>query len=309
MARGRSSDGAGYASSVSEAVREILILGGGSAGWITAATLAAEFRISRPGTRVSVIESPDLPAIGVGEGTWPSMRGTLHAAGLSEAELVRECDAAFKQGSRFDGWVDGGAADRYYHPFTLPQGFGEADLVGAWLQGEPGQAFAASVGPQPPVCDAALAPKQTTTPAYGGALNYGYHFDAVKIGQLLRRHAVERLGVRHIADEVVAVSPGGRWLVGAAGTPVTFGIYDRTAPSAPPVPLPQMTELASSAVAFDDAHPRPMVSWRITIGLYWARPWQFLPLDAQSRNYIINALSVPQLRDLIETQVNGVPQH
>lgn len=205
MARGCSSDGAGYACSVSEAVREILILGGGSAGWITAATLAAEFRVSRPGTRVSVIEAPDLPAIGVGEGTWPSMRGTLHAAGLSEAELVRGCDAAFKQGSRFDGWVDGSATDRYYHPFTLPQGFGEADLVGAWLQGEAGQPFAPCVGPQPPVCDAALAPKQTTTPAYGGALNYGYHFDAVKIGQLLRRHAVERLGVRHIADEVVAV--------------------------------------------------------------------------------------------------------
>lgn len=190
---------------MSEAVRSVVVLGGGSAGWITAATLAAEFRASRPEVRVSVIEAPDLPAIGVGEGTWPSMRATLHAAGLAEAELVRDCDAAFKQGSRFDGWVDGSAADRYYHPFTLPQGFGEADLVGAWLHGGAALPFAACVGPQPQVCDAALAPKQTTTPAYGGALNYGYHFDAVKIGQLLRRHAVERLGVRHIADEVVAV--------------------------------------------------------------------------------------------------------
>ncbi len=186
-------------------VREVVILGGGSAGWITAATLAAEFRATRPELRITVVESPDLPAIGVGEGTWPSMRATLHAAGLSEAELVRECDAAFKQGSRFDGWVSGQQGDRYYHPFTLPQGFGEADLAGGWQQAEPGRAFADCVCPQPTLCDAALAPKQTTTPEYGAAVNYGYHFDAVKMGRLLRRHAVERQDVRHVADEVTAV--------------------------------------------------------------------------------------------------------
>lgn len=187
------------------AVREVVILGGGSAGWITAATLAAEWRATRPDLRVTVLESPDLPAIGVGEGTWPSMRATLHAAGLAEVDVVRECDAAFKQGSRFDGWVDGSASDRYYHPFSLPQGYGEADLVGGWLQTQPDRAFAECVGPQPALCDANLAPKQATTLGYGAAANYGYHFDAVKIGQLLRRHAVEKLGVRHLADDMVAV--------------------------------------------------------------------------------------------------------
>jgi len=186
-------------------VREVVILGGGSAGWITAATLAAEWRATRPGTRVTVLESPDLPAIGVGEGTWPSMRATLHAAGLSEVDVVRECDAAFKQGSRFDGWVDGTASDRYYHPFSLPQGFGEADLVGGWLQTQPDRPFADCVGPQPSLCDASLAPKQATTAEYGAAANYGYHFDAIKIGQVLRRQAIEKLGVRHIADDMVAV--------------------------------------------------------------------------------------------------------
>lgn len=190
---------------MTQAVRNVVILGGGSAGWITAAILAAEFRVSRPEVTVSLIEAPELPAIGVGEGTWPSMRATLHAIGLSEADLVRECDAAFKQGSRFDGWVDGTATDRYYHPFSLPQGHGEADLVGAWLQTEPGRPFAESVGPQPHLCQASLAPKQVSTPEYGAAANYGYHFDSVKLGPLLRRHAVEQLGVRHVPDEVLAV--------------------------------------------------------------------------------------------------------
>lgn len=195
-------------SEVMTAVRRIVVLGGGSAGWLTAATLAAELGGGAPGAlQIALIESPDVPSIGVGEGTWPTMRATLHRIGLSEVELVRECDAAFKQGSRFDGWLQGGAADRYYHPFTLPHGFGDMDLAGTWLQGDRDRPFAASVSPQPDLCDAQLAPKQTTTPEYGGVMNYGYHFDAVKLGRLLQRHATTRLGVRHVVDHFTAVRP------------------------------------------------------------------------------------------------------
>lgn len=188
------------------AVRRIVVLGGGSAGWLTAATLAAELGGQGPDAlQITLIESPDVPSIGVGEGTWPTMRATLQRIGLSEVELVQACDAAFKQGSRFDGWLHGGDADRYYHPFTLPHGWGDADLAGAWLQGARERPFADCVGPQPQVCDASLAPKQTTTPEFGGVLNYGYHFDAVKLGHLLQRHATQGLGVRHVLDHVTAV--------------------------------------------------------------------------------------------------------
>lgn len=194
---------------VNDAVRRVVVLGGGSAGWITAGLLAVEHGGMVPGAlEVSLIESPDTPAIGVGEGTWPSMRETLQRIGLHEADLVRECDAAFKQGSRFDGWVNGGKEDRYYHPFSLPQGYGEADLVSGWLNedtGQPGQPFAECVSPQPHLCNERLAPKQVSTPEFSAVANYGYHFDAVKIGHLLRKHAVEKLGVRHVVDEVTAV--------------------------------------------------------------------------------------------------------
>lgn len=191
---------------MAEQLRKVVILGGGSAGWLVASLLAAEWGARGHGTvQVSLVESPDTPAIGVGEGTWPSMRGTLHRIGLDEAELVRECDAAFKQGSCFRGWVDGSPSDRYYHPFTLPVGHDEADIAGAWLRDAPGQPFADGVGVQPAVCEAGLAPKQVGTPGYGGVLNYGYHFDAVKLGLLLRRHATQVLGVRHVADTVSQV--------------------------------------------------------------------------------------------------------
>jgi flavin-dependent dehydrogenase len=188
------------------AVRRIVVLGGGSAGWLTAATLAAELGGDAPDAlQITLIESPDVPSIGVGEGTWPTMRATLHRIGLHEIDLIRECDASFKQGSRFDGWLNGDTGDRYYHPFTLPHGWGDADLAGAWLQAGGEQAFAESVGPQPHLCDAYLAPKQTTTPEFGGVVNYGYHFDAVKLGRLLRRHATTVLGVRHVVDHFTAV--------------------------------------------------------------------------------------------------------
>jgi flavin-dependent dehydrogenase len=193
-------------SEVTTAVRRIVVLGGGSAGWLTAATLAAELGGEGPDAlQITLIESADVPTIGVGEGTWPTMRATLQRIGLSEVDLVRACDAAFKQGSRFDGWVHGGAGDRYYHPFTLPHGWGDVDLAAAWLQGRGAQPFADSVGAQPQVCDAHLAPKLTTTPEFAGVMNYGYHVDAVKLGQLLQRHATARLGVRHVVDHVSAV--------------------------------------------------------------------------------------------------------
>lgn len=191
---------------MTHAVKHIVVLGGGSAGWIAAALLAVEHGGSEPeALKITLIESPDTPAIGVGEGTWPTMRETLQRIGLREVDLVRECDAAFKQGSCFHGWVDGGKDDRYYHPFSMPHGYGDVDIVGGWLYGNGGQPFADIVSPQPHICNERLAPKQASTPEFAGVTNYGYHFDAVKIGLLLRKHAVEKLGVRHVPDEVTEV--------------------------------------------------------------------------------------------------------
>ena len=189
-------------------VKNILILGGGSAGWLAAGIIAAEHG---PGLGVTLVESPDVPTIGVGEGTWPSMRETLRKMGVSERDFIRECDASFKQGSKFIGWREGAGDEYYYHPFSIPQGFFEVNAVPYWQRELAERSFASAVCPQEAVCEAALAPKEIATPEYAGVMNYAYHLDATKFGLFLRRHCVENLGVTHIADHVTAVhkSPDG----------------------------------------------------------------------------------------------------
>ncbi|TFW20368.1 tryptophan 7-halogenase [Massilia arenosa] len=189
-----------------QTIRHIVIVGGGSAGWLTAGVLAADHRAAAPdGLRITLIESPDVPPIGVGEGTWPSMRDTLRRIGVSESAFFRSCDAAFKQGSLFRGWRDGSAQDYYFHPFSLPQGFGDAPLAERWLQRFTDTPFADLASHQPHLCAQGRAPKQMATPEFASVANYGYHLDAGKFGLFLRQHCVERLGVRWVPDHVVGI--------------------------------------------------------------------------------------------------------
>lgn len=186
-----------------QAIRRIVIVGGGTAGWLAACLIAARAdRGAEAPLHVTVIESPDIATIGVGEGTWPTMRRTLERIGIAEGDFLRACDASFKQGSRFIGWRTGEPGDAYDHPFAPPAD-GPRDAVAAWQH--QGGAFAPAVSPQPHVCDRDLAPRQRTMPDYAGALNYAYHLDAAKLAALLSAHATATLGVRHVRDTVTGV--------------------------------------------------------------------------------------------------------
>ncbi len=184
-------------------VKRIVIVGGGSAGWLTAGLLASE-HAGGP-VEITLVESPDVATIGVGEGTWPTMRSTLRRIGIGESDFLAECQAAFKQGTRFDGWVDGGTRDTYYHPFTAPAGYNRINLAAHWLDQAERAPFAHAVTPQALACDRGLAPKQATTPEYAGVLNYAYHLDAGRFAALLQRHCSAQLGVRHVLDHVTGI--------------------------------------------------------------------------------------------------------
>ena len=200
------------------AIERIVIVGGGTAGWLAAARLASSPRAMAGRLSVTLIEAPDIPTIGVGEGTWPTMRATLGAIGIGEGEFLAACDGSFKQGSRFDGWVTGAADDRYLHPFTAPPAAPTTELLAAWRSGAADLSFAAAMTPQAHVCDLNLAPRQRAMPDYQGAANYAYHLDAGKFAALLARHAVQRLGVRHVADHVTGIDADGAGGIASVST-------------------------------------------------------------------------------------------
>ena len=201
---------------MSKKISRLVIVGGGTAGWLSAGVIAAEHAISQNANQehgdqqdnqfqLTLIESPDIKTIGVGEGTWPSMRTTLNKMGLSETDFIRECTASFKQGTEFSGWTTG-ENDNYTHPFTAPQGYNETNLAPHWqeMQGRP--RFDQAVSHQSVLFPDSRAPKQISTPEYAGTVNYGYHLDAAKFAEFLRKHCVDKLGVKHIKANVTAVN-------------------------------------------------------------------------------------------------------
>lgn len=200
---------------MTQPIQSIVIVGGGSAGWITAGTIAAKHRHK---LSVTLIESPSIKPIGVGEGTWPTMRNTLRAMGISETDFIRQCDASFKQGAKFARWVDGSSSDFYYHPLVLPVGFGQGNLAPYWQHHVKDQSFSAAVCYQEALCESGLAPKHMATPEYEAIANYAYHLDAGKFGEFLKQHCINNLGVRYIADDVCAVHSAENGDISTLGT-------------------------------------------------------------------------------------------
>lgn len=195
---------------MNNAINKIVIVGGGTAGWLSAGVIAAEHacasREEQSNFQLCLIESPDIATIGVGEGTWPSMRSTLKKMGISETDFFRECSASFKQGTQFNGWQTGAGDDIYTHPFTVPHAYAETNLAPHWQAHRDNINFADAVSPQSALFSSKLAPKQISTPEYAFHVNYGYHLDAAKFAEFLRKHCVEKLGIEHIKANVTGIN-------------------------------------------------------------------------------------------------------
>ena len=210
MLHARTSRACGRIRKMGTPVRSICIVGGGTAGWLTAGIIAARHASdSGRGLQITLVESESIGIVGVGEGTWPTMRTTLKKMGISETDFFRECNASFKQGAKFSGWMTGAASDFYYHPLMLPEGFPSLDLAPFWTKFSAEQAnapsFSDAVCFQEAVCELGLAPKLITSAEYAGVANYAYHLDAGRFAGFIREHCVKNLGVRHVVDDVTAV--------------------------------------------------------------------------------------------------------
>jgi tryptophan halogenase len=182
-------------------IKKIVILGGGTAGWMTAAALAKVN--SPPHFEVTLIESDEIGIIGVGEATIPTIHWFNRLVGLEEGAFLRETRATYKLGIEFVGWNGNGS--RYFHPFgrygapadqqMFFHRWIRADLAGADL---PYQDFslasvAASLGK--------FGPPATDPNSLFATLGYAYHFDAGLYAAYLRRLS-EAKGVRRIEGKI-----------------------------------------------------------------------------------------------------------
>ena len=177
-------------------VRRVVIVGGGSAGWMTALIFARSL-VAR-GVEITVLESPTVPIIGVGEGSTPWLRGFFDSLGIEESEWMPACHATYKCGITFGGWSTKPGFTRYFHPFasmldnlTMTQFVHnvEARLNGANLHAHPDRFFIAAR-----LAAGRRAPKAPENFPFD--VWHGYHFDATLLGQFLHRKALER-GVRY----------------------------------------------------------------------------------------------------------------
>jgi len=193
-------------------IKKVAIVGGGTAGWLAANHLGKVLKNS-PDISISLIESPDIPPIGVGEGTVPAIRQSLASFGISETEFIRSCEVTFKQSIKFVNWMDKGRhgeGNFFHHLFDAPNQFGD-DLTHYWFAEQQQQAFADMVSAQHRMCELSKAPKSITTPEYQGALGYAYHLNAAKFSELLNKNAQQKFAVKHLLTNVtnVKLAPSG----------------------------------------------------------------------------------------------------
>ncbi len=193
------------------AVNSILIVGGGTAGWLTAAYLSQELGSYREdGVEITLVESSDIPSIGVGEGTFPSIKRTLEIIGIKEQDFIRGAEATFKQAIQFTDWCDnqGPAQKTYFHLFDPPRKLnGNIDIAPYWLMDKsPNKPpFAKVVSPQQDVCETYRGPKLRSDNDYFGRLNYAYHLDAGKFVSMLKERA-KFARVEHVIGTVQHVN-------------------------------------------------------------------------------------------------------
>lgn len=198
--------------------KRVLIVGGGTAGWLSAGYLARRLGADLPqGARIQLVESADIGILGVGEGTFPTIRRTLSTIGVDEAELIRRCGATFKQGAKFVHWRGAPGSplpDHYFHAFQIAEPGTGLELLPYWLLGVAGERNWDEVAtPQKAAADACRAPKLPSHPDYAGPLSYAFHFDAVTLAQLLREQAIAN-GVSHMVDIVTEVLTGPEGIAG-----------------------------------------------------------------------------------------------
>ena len=188
-------------------IRNIVIVGGGTAGWMTASALGT---FLTQGYAITLVESDAIGTVGVGEATIPMIRQFNDALGIDEAEFLRATEGSYKLGIAFDGWTRPGHS--YMHAFgPVGRPLGLVPFHHYWVR----ETAAGRAGPLGDYClnnVAARAGRFARIAPQPGSpvpeLPYAFHFDAALYAKFLRGIA-ERCGVRRVEGRVVDVPRDG----------------------------------------------------------------------------------------------------
>lgn len=193
-------------------ITSVVIVGGGASGWLSAAFLQ-RFLNSDPDrvapVRIRVVAAPDVPIIGVGEATVPSLKATMEYIGIPEVALLKATHGTFKQAIRYEAWGHPeDPQDHFYHPFDYGVQQIYEWMGHTWLERHPDAKpfeFGRDLSIQCRLCDHARAPWEPTRRGNRHDERYAYHLDAVLLASLLQRTAIER-GVEHVVGKVSDVA-------------------------------------------------------------------------------------------------------
>jgi hypothetical protein len=184
--------------------KRILIVGGGTAGWMVANEL--DHAWGDLDVEITLIESVRIGTVGVGEGTTPSIRSWFAKLGIPESEWMPRCNATYKCGISFPDWSTVPGFESYFNPFYSNL---DAELASEFFDNCHHRRMGHDVPAHPDdyFVTAELA-RQCRSPVPKQPLpfnhDYGYHFDAALMGEYLRDRATGR-GVKHINDTISAV--------------------------------------------------------------------------------------------------------
>lgn len=186
-------------------ISKVLIVGGGTAGWMAASLINHHWQ--HRGIQVTLVESPEIGIIGVGEGSTPQFKDLFDTLDIPEHEWMAACNGTYKNGITFRDWSTKPGFGEYFHPFgctldsmTYPI-FRDHTILrrkGVDVDVNPNRYFLMSR-----LTEHGLAPKPSDN--FPFQFDYAYHFDSVLVGHFLRDRAKER-GVKHLTGTVTKVS-------------------------------------------------------------------------------------------------------
>lgn len=184
--------------------KRVVILGGGSAGWMAAAYLDAV--LNQPEIKVAditLVESPDVPRIGVGEATIPSINHILAAIGINELDFLKRVDGTFKHAIKYVNWLDGDG-DSYYHAFGRRRMQPVDTSTSNWLRSDRSIPFSETISAQPALCEACIGPHPLPNQPKVAQFTYAFHLNALGFADFLCEIATSR-GVQHHLDHMTDV--------------------------------------------------------------------------------------------------------